>query len=54
MKAMIKAQLKAYTADLKTEAEGFKAVSKGSNGEYSISFAKAGITALSLRQRITQ
>ena len=36
-----KAQLKAYTADLKTEAEGFKAVSKG-NGEYSISFAKAG------------
>ena len=41
MKGYDKAQLKAYTADLKTEAEGFKAVSKG-NGEYSISFAKAG------------
>lgn len=36
-----KAELKAYTADLKTEAEGFKVTSSGS-GEYVVSFAKAG------------
>ncbi len=36
-----KAQLKAYSADLKTEAEGFTAASLGS-GEYKLSFKSAG------------